>query len=134
MIKSYNNTPSYGSIQIYNQGGFVVYFTITYTIGRIVHKVNSPLFLAAQNRQLIIPGNATNVSLDIYISVWVQVWKNIFHKDFNKLPFNCYRVYGYAFYALCEEIPCPNNYIVKNSDIPSLNSINCYSCCCKCKC
>jgi len=95
-----------GYIQVKNTGGFIARFDVQYmSEGREI-TVGSGKFTAGTSSSIVIPHDATNISLKIKVKVFIGSWSTVITKIFEQPIKMCFEVYGTTLNAHVKEVTC----------------------------
>ena len=129
-----------GYIRVYNNSGFYIYFSLTYTLNGQTFTNNTNAFAYQSKAEIRYPKEAANIQLTIQMAIFIETWRKIFETTFETAVQKCFMVYGTVFDPKCDEIKCPlgdngggNNDNIPNIPTPPMSN-HCCPCYCPCYC
>jgi hypothetical protein len=95
-----------GAIWVKNSGGFVATFSVQYEQDGQLQLVEEQNFTTGVAKSIVVPPDATRISVVMKIAVFIQTWSTVATYDFDKPVKKCFELSGTTLSPTCHEIAC----------------------------
>ncbi|AEB76864.1 hypothetical protein [Clostridium botulinum] len=110
---STNVPPVDGYCDVLNYGVYLTRFFVDYTLYGVQHHIGSGVFAVLQERRIMVPRFAKNITLTIQAAALPFVWGNIFQESYTTVDQRCFLSWGVTFYPVVKSIPCTSPGLIK---------------------
>lgn len=99
---------AYFIIGVTNNGGYVARASVSYVENGQQYKQNSGDFTAGVKKTFQLPGDATNILLDVDDEYFISSWRNIFTQQWAAPPADqvCFDVAGTTLLPTWKQVNC----------------------------